>query len=69
MRASFFDLCNLNLITGFEKLDHRQNVIFFMWLATFKKCWTADRLEKRGLDHWENDLFVIRKGRQSIISL
>jgi hypothetical protein len=26
---------------------------FFLWLAALKKCWTADRLEKRGLDHPE----------------
>jgi hypothetical protein len=26
---------------------------FFMWLTALKKCWTADRLQKRGLDHPE----------------
>jgi hypothetical protein len=26
---------------------------FFMWLIALKKCWTADRLQKRGLDHPE----------------
>jgi hypothetical protein len=26
---------------------------FFLWLVAHKKCWTADRLEKRGLDHPE----------------
>jgi hypothetical protein len=24
---------------------------FFLWLAANKRCWTADRLAKRGLDH------------------
>jgi hypothetical protein len=24
---------------------------FFMWLVAHNKCWTADRLEKRGLPH------------------
>jgi hypothetical protein len=24
---------------------------FFLWLATRDRCWTADRLAKRGLDH------------------
>jgi hypothetical protein len=24
---------------------------FFLWLAIRNKCWTADRLQKRGLDH------------------
>jgi hypothetical protein len=24
---------------------------FFLWLAIRNKCWTSDRLEKRGLDH------------------
>jgi hypothetical protein len=26
----------------------------FVWLAINNKCWTADRLKKRGLDHPEN---------------
>jgi hypothetical protein len=26
---------------------------FFLWLVAHKKCWTTDRLEKRGLDHPE----------------
>jgi hypothetical protein len=26
---------------------------FFIWLAIRNKCWTADRLQKRGLDHPE----------------
>jgi hypothetical protein len=26
---------------------------FFLWLVAPKKCWIADRLEKRGLDHPE----------------
>jgi hypothetical protein len=25
----------------------------FLWLAMLKKCWTADRLQKRGLTHPE----------------
>jgi hypothetical protein len=24
---------------------------FFLWLATRDRCWTADRLAKRGMDH------------------
>ena len=24
---------------------------FFLWLAALRKCWTADRLRKRGMDH------------------
>jgi hypothetical protein len=24
---------------------------FFIWLVTQKRCWTADRLAKRGLEH------------------
>jgi hypothetical protein len=24
---------------------------FFLWLAAYKRYWTADRLAKRGLDH------------------
>lgn len=26
-------------------------VKIFIWLATWKKCWTADRLQRRGLPH------------------
>jgi hypothetical protein len=26
---------------------------YFMWLVAHKKCWTADRLARRGLDHLE----------------
>jgi hypothetical protein len=26
---------------------------FFVWLVALNKCWTADRLAKRGLDHLE----------------
>jgi hypothetical protein len=29
---------------------------FFIWLVTQKRCWTADRLAKRGLDHPEKSL-------------
>lgn len=28
-------------------------VKIFIWLATWKRCWTADRLERRGLPHPE----------------
>uniref|UniRef100_A0A453FCJ1 Reverse transcriptase zinc-binding domain-containing protein n=1 Tax=Aegilops tauschii subsp. strangulata TaxID=200361 RepID=A0A453FCJ1_AEGTS len=27
------------------------NVKFFLWLASQNRCWTADRLAKRGLQH------------------
>lgn len=28
----------------------------FMWLTALRKCWTADHLEKRGMDHLERCL-------------
>jgi hypothetical protein len=30
---------------------------FFMWLVAHKRCWTADRLARRGLPHPEQCLF------------
>jgi hypothetical protein len=30
---------------------------YFLWLAIQNKCWTSDRLEKRGLDHPMSCLF------------
>uniref|UniRef100_A0A453KNY5 Reverse transcriptase zinc-binding domain-containing protein n=1 Tax=Aegilops tauschii subsp. strangulata TaxID=200361 RepID=A0A453KNY5_AEGTS len=27
------------------------NVKFFLWLASQNRCWTADRLARRGLPH------------------
>jgi hypothetical protein len=24
---------------------------FFLWLVTLQRCWTADRLQRRGIDH------------------
>jgi hypothetical protein len=33
---------------------------FFMWLVAHKRCWTADRLQKRGLPHPTVSLFVIK---------
>ena len=42
---------------------------FFMWLAAHNKCWTADRLDKRGLSHPEHCPlceYVIKKRRQPI---
>jgi hypothetical protein len=34
---------------------------FFLWLSVLNRCWTADRLAKRGLDHPEKcPLFVTK---------
>jgi hypothetical protein len=30
------------------------NAIFFMWLVEHNRCWTTDRLAKRGMDHPEH---------------
>jgi hypothetical protein len=30
---------------------HPPNAIFFVWLAIRNKCWTADRLQRKGLPH------------------
>jgi hypothetical protein len=34
---------------------------FFMWLASLNRCWTADRLARRGLDHPEKYLLCDQK--------
>jgi hypothetical protein len=42
---------------GFEPADRIWNTWappkckFFLWLAVINRCWTADRLARRGLDH------------------
>jgi hypothetical protein len=41
---------------------------FFLWLVANKRCWTADRLAKRGLDHPARCLFVTRKLKLLTIS-
>lgn len=33
---------------------------FFMWLAALDRCWTADKLARRGLDHPEHCLLCDR---------
>jgi hypothetical protein len=38
-------------IKGCGKLGLLQSVNFFLWLAAHNRCWTADRLAKRGIDH------------------
>jgi hypothetical protein len=35
---------------------HPKKCKFFMWLASLNRCWTADRLARRGLDHPEKCL-------------
>lgn len=34
-----------------EELGAKKKCQFFMWLALHNRCWTADRLAQRGLDH------------------
>jgi hypothetical protein len=53
MRVNF--LAQPFLIFGkeFGPLGLHQNVNFFVWWAALRRCWTADRLHKRGLDHPE----------------
>jgi hypothetical protein len=56
-------------ITWFGKPGHLQCVGFSLWLAANKRCWTADRLAKRGLDHPARCFFVTRKLKLLTISL
>jgi hypothetical protein len=51
MMLSFRAPSCLSLVNGFGNLGPLPNVIFFMWLVAHNRCWTADRLEKRGLPH------------------
>jgi hypothetical protein len=41
----------LGIIKGFGDLGPHQSVAFFIWLVAQNKCWMADRLTKRGLNH------------------
>jgi hypothetical protein len=43
----------LNHGRGYGRLGLHPNAIFFLWLAIRNRCWTADRLQKRGLYHPE----------------
>jgi hypothetical protein len=50
--------CSLGLFISvtmkeFGKLGPPSKCHFFLWLTTLNRCWTADRLAKRGLDHLE----------------
>lgn len=56
LHTKVFSLVLLILGTGreFGILGPLPNAIFFQWLAAFKRCWTADQLQKRGLIHPES---------------
>jgi hypothetical protein len=41
----------LVLLSAFGDLGRRPNAVFFLWLVMHNRCWTTDRLAKRGLPH------------------
>ena len=41
---------------------------FFMWLVAHNRCWTADRLARRGLPHPDRCYYVIKRKRTSSTS-
>jgi hypothetical protein len=50
-RAFSRGLLSLNLGKDFGSPGLLRNANFFLWLAFRNKCWTADNLEKRELQH------------------
>jgi hypothetical protein len=40
----------LSIVTGFGT-PGPPKCKFFLWLVALQRCWTADRLQRRGLDH------------------
>ena len=53
MRGSSLGPCSLAHGREFGKVGHQVNASFFMWLVAHNRCWTADRLARRGLPHPE----------------
>jgi hypothetical protein len=51
MRVSSWGRFNLSILRKSESPRYRLNVV--VWLVPHKKCWTADQLARRGLDHLE----------------
>lgn len=50
-KDSSWDLPFSATIPGCGGLGPRLNEDFFLWLVAHNRCWTADRLARRGLDH------------------
>jgi hypothetical protein len=41
----------LSRLQEFGKVAPPPRCKFFIWLASLNRCWTADRLSRRGLEH------------------
>lgn len=51
MNATSWVRFTLSRIGGCGNHGPSLKVEFFVWIATFNRCWTADRLIRRGLPH------------------
>jgi hypothetical protein len=51
VKVFLWDHAILGTISECGKLGRHQNAVFFIWLVAQNRCWTADRLAKRGLNH------------------
>lgn len=55
--------CNLSRGRKFGKLELWPLCNSFVWLASLNRCWTADRLAHRSVDHLGNIHCVIKRRR------
>jgi hypothetical protein len=51
IKVFLWDHAISGIISECGKHGLHQNIVFFIWLVTQIRCWTADRLAKRGLNH------------------
>jgi hypothetical protein len=52
-KPSFRVPLTLSQLKGCGRLGLLVNAIFFAWLVEHNRCWTSDRLARRGMDHPE----------------
>jgi hypothetical protein len=69
MRGFFLDLCNLNIMRGFEKLRHRQTVVSSCGWLPLRSVGQLIGLKSVGLITQKDVFSVTRKGSQLIIYL
>ncbi|GJN36468.1 hypothetical protein PR202_gb25373 [Eleusine coracana subsp. coracana] len=53
MKPCFWGRCILSLIRESGRVGRLPKCRFFLWLVAHDRCWTADRLAHRGLEHPE----------------
>jgi len=68
MKPFLLDPFSLILGKKFGKAGPRANAIFFLWTVVHKKCWTADRLARKGLNQADKFVLFVTKQEKQLIT-